>query len=221
MGRPPGSTNKRKNGGNAYVVPSLDGGKIGSPEITDFDNGSGSEYDDARDAAGTTTSVDGADAGGNSGPASGEPDQYGHYDRGYGKKPDGSWRQRRANGEGSQGRTASQARRKIPLDLKGIEAMLLSMHGMGAMMLKIPELALSEQESAMMAAGIANVAKHYPDTIVSEKTLAWSNLAMVMIGVYGTRTIAIANNRKRERKAKQNPVSNANVFTLQPGIQPG
>jgi len=99
--------------------------------------------------------------------------------------------------------------------------MLLSMHGMGAMMLKIPELALSEQESAMMAAGIANVAKHYPDTIVSEKTLAWSNLAMVMIGVYGTRTIAIANNRKRERKAKQNPVSNANVFTLQPGIQPG
>ena len=193
MGRPPGSKNRRSSQSTGFVIRDTDDGEA----VTAFDT-----HPAANGGTDTATGTGSADGG-----------AADNIDRGYGFKPDGSPRLRRPNGSGPQ------KARKLPLDLKGIEAMLHSIHGMGALMLKIPELAISEQESAMMAQGIANVAKHYPDTAISEKTLAWSNLLMVMAGVYGTRAVAISNNRKREKvqaaraQAAQQAADNITPFT--------
>lgn len=99
------------------------------------------------------------------------------------------------------GRKAGQAKKTNSASLEGIEGMLLSIHLMGAAMLSVPELALTESEAKKMSQAIARVAELY-DFGMSEKMLAWSNLMLCFGGIYGTRAFAYSNRMKAEARRK-------------------
>ena len=148
----------------------------GSSEPTDVDN----------DAGGTGYVNPGEfrfDAG--TGAGSGSPDS-GSGPRRRGRKP-GSTNKPKAN-------TAS---------VVGIEKILLSTHQMMAAFLSVPELAIDEQEAALIASASAEVAKHY-DIVPDPKTQAWINLAMALGAVYGPRAYIIYN--KSRQPAQSDPV---------------
>ena len=86
--------------------------------------------------------------------------------------------------------------------------------GLG-IMLKAPELELSDDEAKQYAKGVAMVARHY-DMGASAKTLDWFNLMTTMASIYGVRVIAIAARRKAERRGG-GPVVNGH----DPGDFPG
>jgi hypothetical protein len=94
--------------------------------------------------------------------------------------------------------------------------MLLSFHTMAAMAFKTPELALDGEEAKMLAIATANVAKYYP-TVIDERQVAWGNLIIVLIGVYGTRIAAVGMRRKRDRNATPKSTPPNNVFSM-PGV---
>jgi hypothetical protein len=101
------------------------------------------------------------------------------------------------------GRPATaQKKAKVQTSLEGIEGILLSVHMMGATLLKVPEMVMSEPEAKNLSEAIARVASHY-DVGASEKTLAWVNLAVVAGGLYGTRAYAYHLRLKAEAAQKQ------------------
>lgn len=112
--------------------------------------------------------------------------------RGRGRPPGSS-----ANTGGTQ-----TSKAKIQASLDGIEGILLSMHLMASTFLKVPELALSDDEAKKLTTAIARVASHY-DVSASDKSLAWVNLAMCAGGIYGTRIWAYQLRTKSEEEAKR------------------
>ncbi len=72
------------------------------------------------------------------------------------------------------------------------------MHTMLAMMTKVPELMMSEMEAKTLATSIANVSRHY-DVGATQKTMDWANLAFVGASIYGTRFLAVRQNRINAR----------------------
>jgi hypothetical protein len=79
---------------------------------------------------------------------------------------------------------------------------LLSIHLMGATILKVPELALSDEEAKKITAAVAKVASHY-DVGASEKSIAWANLAICAGGVYGTRIWTYQLRTKAEEETRR------------------
>lgn len=67
----------------------------------------------------------------------------------------------------------------------------MSVHNIGAAILKTEELSLEESEAKTLAQNIANVAQHY-DAVpgMSEKTAAWTTLGMSLGMIYGPRVMA-------------------------------
>jgi hypothetical protein len=113
------------------------------------------------------------------------------------------------SGKSAGVKTSSAKPKAVPTSLDGIEKILLSLHMMGASMLNVPELMLSEKEASDLSEAIARVAALY-DFGASEKTLAWTNLAVCMGGMYGTRFFAFNLRMKAEaeaKKAKVQPIS--------------
>ena len=80
------------------------------------------------------------------------------------------------------------------LDLKHL---LFSLHLMGAAISKQPTLALTEDESAKLAAAISRVAEHYEVPMLDEKSRAWLALGVAGCEVYGTRIAAIVIEAKK------------------------
>ncbi len=72
---------------------------------------------------------------------------------------------------------------------------------MGAAILSVPELVLDAREAKGLAEAITGVAAFY-DIPADPKTLAWVNLAMVGMTVYGTRALAYSNRLKAEARLK-------------------
>jgi hypothetical protein len=60
------------------------------------------------------------------------------------------------------------------------------------------ELELDEDEAKRLGEAVAAVNDLY-DWRISDQATAWTNLAMVAAEVYGSRAVAIMNNRKRAR----------------------
>jgi hypothetical protein len=94
---------------------------------------------------------------------------------------------------------------------QNLAGILLSLHAMGAVLLKTPELELTEEESAKLAGAIAHVNELYGGVVLPEKVAAWINLVMVAGTIYGPRIIVIGAKKKihevRETLADQpNPV---------------
>lgn len=79
---------------------------------------------------------------------------------------------------------------------------------MAAIAVRAPELALTTDETKVLAGAITDVAKHYPHNI-DAKMIAWSNLMMVALGLYGSRAFAIYTRVKStSEKEKTPPASN-------------
>jgi hypothetical protein len=72
---------------------------------------------------------------------------------------------------------------------------------MGASLLKMPSLVLTEEESKRLATAITRVTELYEVPILDEKTRAWLNLGIVGVEVYGTRIVAEMNERKKRQPA--------------------
>jgi hypothetical protein len=78
----------------------------------------------------------------------------------------------------------------------------MSIHMMGASLLKVPELELSQGEAEKLGKAIARVQSLYDMPILSETQLAWINLGTVGVAVYGPRFIAHGINAKKKKAEK-------------------
>lgn len=99
-----------------------------------------------------------------------------------------------------RGRKPGSGKKAAPLDLGGIEAILFSLHAMGAAALKVPELMLSKEEAGNLAKAIDNVQQHYP-IVADPKMLAWVNLAAVVGATYIPRIIVASKRTKVSKPA--------------------
>ena len=82
--------------------------------------------------------------------------------------------------------------------------MLLSIHGIGASLLKTPELAIDEGEAKMLASAVSEVSKHYEVlSKVSGEAVAWTHLISVCAIVYGPRIFAVRNRRPQREEPAQ------------------
>ncbi len=88
---------------------------------------------------------------------------------------------RRGRPPGSRNKTSG-----VPLDLGGIEAILLSVHSALAVLLKNPKLNLTEDEAKQLAKASANVARHY-NVPVTAKVMDWTTLIVVCASIYPSR----------------------------------
>ncbi len=118
----------------------------------------------------------------------------------FGRHADGTPRKRRPYSP--RGTGAKTATEKSTVSVRGIEKLLYSIHQMGAAMLSAPELELDEKESRDLANAIRDVQEHYSVSI-SPKAEAWANLAVVAVGLYGTRAVAIASRVSGERAERR------------------
>lgn len=169
-------------------------------------NGIGSEIRDSESGPDT-----GTDTGGETG--TGIFQDPGTLKGVYIDSESGEPKKRRGRPPGSgKGKTpgSSSPKSKTVPTLIGIEKILLSMHMMGAAMIGVPELQLSEDESKQLADSIERVAALY-DMGMSEKAIAWSQLLMVAGATYGPRIFAYQLRTKAEsaaeKKSKVQPIS--------------
>ncbi len=109
-------------------------------------------------------------------------------------------RKRKAEREasGPDAAASRKAATQATLDLNNI---LFSMHMMGAAMLKMPSLMITEEESKQLSTAITRVSELYEMPLMDEKTRAWLNLGIVGFQVYGTRVMAEMAERKKKRPA--------------------
>lgn len=111
----------------------------------------------------------------------------------------GPARRKRGRPPGSGGGTQKAASGSLPLNVNGVEKILLSIHTIAAASLQTPELILDEKEANEIAKALSGVAAQY-DVGMSPKTAAWTNLAMVMGAAYGPRAIGIYVRKSTEEK---------------------
>lgn len=106
--------------------------------------------------------------------------------------------ERKAGGAETAGAATRKSAAQATIDLNNI---LFSLHMMGAAVLKIPSLALTEEEAKRLATAITRVTELYEVPILDEKTRAWLNLSIVGFEVYGTRVVAAMAERKKKEPA--------------------
>lgn len=93
------------------------------------------------------------------------------------------------------------------LDISGVELLLYSTHNMLAALSKTPEIALSKEESNLLATAVVDVSKHYEFmSKVSAEAIAWTNLVQVAALIYGPRIVAFRASRKKATPADANNV---------------
>lgn len=102
------------------------------------------------------------------------------------------------NGDAAGSASGRKAAAQATIDLNNI---LFSLHMMGASLLKMPSLVLTEEEAKHLANAITRVTELYEVPILDEKTRAWLNLSMVGFEVYGTRIVAAMADRKKKQPA--------------------
>lgn len=100
-------------------------------------------------------------------------------------------------------RSASGGTDKAQVAVGTIEKLLHSIHLGLSILTASPELVLSPDENSSMAKAISDVARHYPVFQASEKVTDWGNLIMCAAFIYGPRIIAVSNNKRARRVAKQ------------------
>lgn len=107
---------------------------------------------------------------------------------------------RRGRPRGSRNLTSIKQEKQVSTDLSGI---LYSLHLMGAAILNVKELQLDKEEAKNLGDAVARVNSLYDGLILSEKQLAWVNLAMVGGTIYGPRFVAYSQRMKNEKKNTQ------------------
>lgn len=184
-------------------VASIDGGPTGDDGANGVEFTGTGTGDPANDGTDGRTIFGGTGAGGS---------DLGDSDDNYSRNADGSFKynkdgtRRRRRGAGKRPIGASPRAApgpKASLSVGGLESLLYSVHMMGATMLKTPEIELTQGESQQMATAIANVAKHYPTTVIDPKIVDWGNLIMCLGMAYGPRVYMIRERVQQERQDKR------------------
>lgn len=160
---------------------SLPGGDVDSDERET--NGSG----------GDGGPIDPASLGGN---ASGSDAPFGYTPTG----------RRRNRPVGSTTRTGNKSTRSASRTTLSLESILFSAHLMASIFFKEEILACQEQEAKALAEAITAVTELYDVPLASEKTIAWTNLVMVLGTVEGTRIAALLA-KHGKRGPKKGPVA--------------
>lgn len=106
-------------------------------------------------------------------------------------------RKRRSDAGSKRGSRSRGTEKQTSQDLS---ALLLSLHLMGAAVLKSPELILSDEEAERLGAAIARVNEVYDGIVIPEKQMAWINLGIAACTIYGPRAIAITARKRAEPK---------------------
>jgi hypothetical protein len=190
MSRKPRNTAKRSD--DVAVAGHVD---VGNDSVTGGDGGSDEIVASTVDPA-TVTGSDGAIGDDHtSGDLGSGPEQPTKRGRG---RPKGS-------GTGPKDKT-------LPLNVKGIEKLLVGIHGGIALLLSSPSFALDtdlriydgKTEAEFLAASVADVARHYNPKVFDQKTADWFNLAQCLAFVYGPR---IYNARADRRANAARPVN--------------
>jgi hypothetical protein len=89
---------------------------------------------------------------------------------------------------------------------QNLTGILLSLHMMGATLLKTPELELTEDEAAKLASAVARVNELCGGMVLPEKAAAWIQLIMVAGTIYGPRIIVIQAKGKQKKVEQEKPV---------------
>jgi hypothetical protein len=105
-----------------------------------------------------------------------------------------------------RGATSTYTKRETKEVSQDLTALLLSLHMMGAALLKTEELGLTEKEAERLAEAVARVNREFGGAVLSPKQMAVVNLVMVGGGIYVPRVIAIKNNHKKKDEAAAAPV---------------
>lgn len=123
-------------------------------------------------------------------------------------------------GGGKRGRGrpkgSGTTKKKGPLDISGVEKILLSLHAMAAAATHTPELELDKDEANKLAVAGSEVAAHYAVN-VDPKILAWINFGAALGMIYGTRIIAINARKGREKRKPPADKDDTNVVMEFPG----
>lgn len=101
---------------------------------------------------------------------------------------------------------AKAASKPTPININGIEKILLSLHEIAAATVSIPELKLEPKEAKELSDAIAAVGEQYL-IVLSPKTAAWIDLGRVLGCVYGPRAMAVYITAQAK---KPPPVANPN-----------
>lgn len=110
----------------------------------------------------------------------------------------------RPRGSKGGGNASKASQKETASDLTAI---LMSLHFMGATILKVPELELDEEEAEKLGKAVARVQAQYEVPVLSEEQRAWINLLLVAGTIYGPRVMAHSLNRKRKPKGEHEPVT--------------
>lgn len=184
MGKRAGSFGSRNIGSVGNAGENVDGiGSVGESTTGESDGSIGIAAVDDRgtestDAGDGTQFVDPASAGDNSSAGTGT-----YTGKRRGRKP-GSKNKSRAS--------ATQA----TADISGI---LFTAHLFMAKLAKSDVLEITKEESEELGAAITRVSQLYEVPLLSEKHMAWLNLAMVSGNIYGTRLMVLSMNKKQSK----------------------
>ncbi len=80
-----------------------------------------------------------------------------------------------------------------------LKDVLAGVHLALSMALRVPEIALTEEQSKALAEATANVLRHY-DMAVSVKAMDWTRLVMTLAAVYGTKAVMIRARMARDKE---------------------
>jgi hypothetical protein len=130
-------------------------------------------------------------------------------------------KRKRGRPPGSGGSGSPQ--KKIPLNVSGVEKLLLGIYSGVATFTSNPEIELNEAQAKAYAGAIADVAKHYPDLpMVDPKWQAWGALAFVGFMIHKPMVTAVVARKKREAHEAKfgKPKQPEAVVTVSSGAMP-
>lgn len=82
---------------------------------------------------------------------------------------------------------------------QNIEPLITMVHTWGAILLKTPELMLTETESKKLSESYAMFCEHHEVPVLTEKRMSEINLCVAVLSIYGPRLVAVKNRKKNER----------------------
>jgi hypothetical protein len=129
-----------------------------------------------------------------------DPEQLSEYINGTdGRDDNGESRKRRKRGPnkrttGKTGKAKAEA---------SVEPFLLMAHNWAAVLLKTPEIALSEMEAKQLSDAYSNFCEYHEIPILTPKRMSEIDLIAAMCLVYGSRFVAVRNRMKEDKAAKR------------------
>lgn len=107
-----------------------------------------------------------------------------------------------AAGQRKRGRPAGSGKKQVPIDISGVEKLLIGIHTTLLIATGIPEMEIDAADAKSIALAYADVAEFYPAFKIEPKFAAILTLCGAVGGVYGTRIISYRMRVSAERAAR-------------------